>query len=184
MGTELTRQRDELNQELNMLKDALKDATEELKENYQLKFGEEINLEILDGLEPTHKLKELKKEFAKEEKESIRKIEEAKKQMNSTKQKLLELKRENTNIINKITGLGNQQMSLNKTLDSTNKQIFKEKDDDKRHDVHKFRKNLKEIVKLLAKEIDDLRNEIALFKQKGGHIYALVNTTKKIEMNL
>ena len=47
--TELTRQRDELNQELNMLKDALKDATEELKENYQLKFGEEINLEILDG---------------------------------------------------------------------------------------------------------------------------------------
>jgi len=109
--TELTRQRDELNQELNMLKDALKDATEELKENYQLKFGEEINLEILDGLEETHKLKELKKEFAKEEKESIRKIEEAKKQMNSTKQKLLELKRENTNIINKITGLGNQQMS-------------------------------------------------------------------------
>jgi len=84
----LNQERDDLNKELQMLKDALKDSTEELKENYQLKFGEEINLEILDGLEPTHKLKELKKEFHKEEKETIRKIEEAKKQMNATKQRL------------------------------------------------------------------------------------------------
>lgn len=43
---ELNREREDLNQELQMLKEALKDATEELKENYQLKFGEEINLEI------------------------------------------------------------------------------------------------------------------------------------------
>lgn len=181
---ELHRERDELNQELQMLKEAWIEADNELKENYQLKFGKVIQLEILDGMEATHKLKELRKEYAKEEKESIKKVEEAKKQMLNTKQKLLELKRENTNIINKITGLGNRQLSLTKTLDSTNKQIFREEKDDKRHDVHKYRKNLKEIVKLLAKEIDDLRNEIALFKQKGGHIYALVNTTKKIEMNL
>ena len=42
----------------------------------------------------------------------------------STKKKLLEAKKENTKIINNITKLGQNQMILNKKLDSTNNQLF------------------------------------------------------------
>ena len=44
--------------------------------------------------------------------------------MIATKKHLLELKQENTDIITKITKLGNKQLELNKNLDSTNKNIF------------------------------------------------------------
>jgi hypothetical protein len=50
---------------------------------------------------------------------------------------LLENKRENTKIITEITDLGERQMDLNKKLDSTNKQLFRADDEDKKNDLDK-----------------------------------------------
>lgn len=72
-------------------------------------------------------------------------------------------------------------MKLNKKLDSSNKQLFKEDNEDKKNknDLEKEIQNLKDLVKFLAKEIDDLKTEIELFKRKGGHIYTMVTSNKK-----
>lgn len=72
-------------------------------------------------------------------------------------------------------------MKLNKKLDSSNKQLFKEDNEDKKNknDLEKERQNLRDLVKFLAKEIDDLKTEIGLFKRKGGHIYTMVTSNKK-----
>jgi hypothetical protein len=89
-----------------------------------LKFGDLIDLKILDALEPTKQVLEMRQKFKHEERESIKKVENSMNSLMGTKKRLLEAKRENTKIINKIQQLGKQQMDLNKQLDSTNKNLF------------------------------------------------------------
>jgi hypothetical protein len=67
---------------------------------------------------------EMRQKFKHEERESIKKVENSMQSLMMTKKRLLEAKRENTKIINKIQQLGKQQMDLNKQLDSTNKNLF------------------------------------------------------------
>jgi hypothetical protein len=75
--------------------------------------------------------------------------------------------------------LGNKETELKKKLDSTNKQLFKNYDVSKKDELEKERQNLKDLIKFLSKEIEDLKTEIGLFKRKGGHIYTMVTSNKK-----
>jgi len=70
-------------------------------------------------------------------------------------------------------------MKLSKNLDSAGAQIFKEENEEKKDNLAKDKGHLIELCKFLSKEIEDLRNEISLFKRKGGHIYTMVTTNKK-----
>ena len=65
----------------------------------------------------------MEKEFTKEEKLSVKKLEEANHKLKKTKQELLEYKKQNTLIIKHITDEGNKQLRLDKDLDSTNNNI-------------------------------------------------------------
>lgn len=67
-----------------------------------LKFGDLIDLKILDALEPTKQVLEMRQKFKHEERESIKKVEFAMQSLMSTKKRLLDAKRENTKIINRI----------------------------------------------------------------------------------
>jgi predicted ribosome quality control (RQC) complex YloA/Tae2 family protein len=74
---------------------------------------------------------------------------------------------------------------LNKQLDSTNKQIFDEHEDDKdklavQQQKLKFRAQLEK----QTKEIDILKTEINLYKKKGGHIYTKVTTNRRVAHHL
>lgn len=66
---------------------------------------------------------------------------------------MLEAKRQNTRVITDITDLGNKESELKKTLDSTNKQLFKNYDVSKKDELEKERQNLKDLIKFLSKEI-------------------------------
>ena len=145
-----------------------------------LKFGDVIDFSVLDSLVPTKEVVQKRGDFAKEEKEAEKRVEEAKNRFLQTKKRLFEEKKENTKILNKITALGERQMKLDKNLDSTNKQIFvdyinitelillqKEDNEDRKTNLAKEESHLVELVRFLAKEIEDLKTEIALFKKKG-----------------
>lgn len=112
-----------LEREKQVLNRAHKEALAECEEIYQLKFGHRIPQEILDGFEKTPKLEALEKEFKKEEKLSIKKIEESGQQLKETKAELLRIKKQNTEIIKNITEKGNEQLQLDKNLDTTNSNI-------------------------------------------------------------
>lgn len=146
-----------------------------------LKFGDVIDLKILDALEPTKAVLDQREKFKEEEKASILRVEKAKQQLQERKNVLLQAKKENTSIISSITKLGSDLMKLSKKLDSTNKQLFKEENEDKKNkqDLEKERQNYKDLVRFLSKEIEDLKTEIGLFKRKGGHIYTMVTSSKK-----
>ena len=46
---------------------------------------------------------------------------------------------------------------MKKKLDSTNKQLFKNYDASKKDELDKERQNLKDLIKFLSKEIEDLK---------------------------
>jgi len=73
-----------------------------------LKFGDIIDLKILDALEPTKQVIDMRDAFKQEEKEAVKKIEAAKRNLQVQKNHLLETKKDNTKIINNITKLGKQ----------------------------------------------------------------------------
>lgn len=61
-------------------------------------------------------------------------------------------------------------MDLSKKLTSGNKQLFKGDNKEKRSDMDSDRQSLEDLVKFLGKEIEDLKNEIGLYKKKGKNI--------------
>ncbi|CAD8122108.1 unnamed protein product [Paramecium sonneborni] len=157
----------------------IEDLNKKYEEKHMLKFGDIIDLKILDALEPTKAVLDMRSQFNQEEKEAQRKVSRAKEELSKVKQQLLEVKRENTKIFTNITKLGKQQMDLSKKLTSGNKQLFKGDNKEKRSDMDSDRQSLEDLVKFLGKEIEDLKNEIGLYKKKGGHIYTSITQTNQ-----
>ena len=106
------------------LKKEKAEADKAYEEEHMLRFGDVMNLEVLDSLVPTKEVLAAREAFKKEEKEAEKRVEEAKAKFLAVKKKLLEEKKENTRILKKITSLGETQMRLNKNLDSTNQNLF------------------------------------------------------------
>lgn len=83
---------------------------EELNKKYEekhiLKFGDLIDLKVLDALQPTKQVLETREKFKEEERQAILRVEKAKQSLMVKKQELLEAKRKNTQIIERITDLG------------------------------------------------------------------------------
>ena len=76
--------------------------------------------------------------------------------------------------------MGNDQLSLNKALDSTNKQIFDNENEEEKKKDQMEKDILKQQLENQAKEIDILKTEINLYKKKGGHIYTKVTTNRRV----
>lgn len=117
--------------------------------------------------------------LVEEEKKASKAIEKVEKELKKSKKVLKAKKKENTRIIEQITELGNKSLELRKDLDSSNKSIFKEKNEEKRTNLSKDKRNLKELVGFFEQEIENLRYEIGLFKRKGGHLYTQFTSNKK-----
>jgi len=164
--SELYVSQDALVKNLNILRTCRKQGKDELDENFKLKFGQYVNLEILISLKETKRLKELKREYREVDKAANKRIDDARVSLSKTQEELVDLKRKNTDILKRITWLGNAQIKLNKTLDNTNKQIFKDEKDLEGEHTRNNKKDLIGVIKLLNTELDALKGEITALKQK------------------
>lgn len=176
---QLKKNKEWLDEELKVLKDSLKQSEEELNKNFKIKFGQKIDLEILDTLKETQKVKDLKKEYKFEEKFCEKKIKEAEDSLSNYNKTLMKLKRENTTIIQKLTNLGKTQLRLNKILDSTNKQVFKEKQGDEKENFSKYKQDIKNIIQSLKKELNQLHKEVNQLEVKDTTIFPHINLQNK-----
>ena len=86
----------------------------------------------------------------------------------------------NTNLLDLIKQQGSKQLQLNKQLDSTNKQIFDNEDEEAKRNIQMKRDNFRDQLASHTKEIDILKTEINLYKKKGGHIYTKVTTNRRV----
>ena len=69
---------------------------------------------------------------------------------------------------------------MNRKLDSTNKQIFVDEDNEEKRKIQQKKELFKAQLESQAKEIDILKTEINLYKRKGGHIYTKVTTNRRV----
>jgi hypothetical protein len=86
----------------------------------------------------------------------------------------------NTNLLDMIKQLGAKQLQLNRQLDSTNKQIFDNEDEEEKRNIQMKKDIFRAQLDSQTKEIDILKTEINLYKKKGGHIYTKVTTNRRV----
>ena len=83
-------------------------------------------------------------------------------------------------MLNLIRQLGEEQLNLNKQLDSTGQAIFVDEDNEEKRKLQHDKERFKDKLERQAKEIDILKTEINLYKRKGGHIYTKVTTNRRV----
>ncbi len=145
-----------------------------------LRFGDIVDLDNLEVSGPSQLVLDLQNKFHKKEKNCIKMIEDAESEFEKTQRELTGSIKCNTNLLNLIRQLGEEQLDLNKKLDSTNKAIFENEDDEEKKNLIHEKQKLKELLELQGKEIETLKTEINLYKRKGGHIYTKVTTNRRV----
>jgi hypothetical protein len=152
----------------------------EYNERQMLRFGNLVDLDNLEVSGPSAIVLDLQNKFHKTEKKCIHMIEEADGELEKTQRDLTQSIKNNTNLLNLIRQLGEEQLDLNRKLDSTNKAIFVDEDDEVKKNLLEEKEKLKKLLELQAKEIETLKTEINLYKKKGGHIYTKVTTNRRV----
>lgn len=97
-----------------------------------LRFGNLVDLDSLEVSGPSHIVLELQNKFLKTEKRCHKDKEDAEADFEATQKELTKCVNRNTGLLNLIRSLGEEQLDLNRKLDSTNKQIFVDEDNEER----------------------------------------------------
>ncbi len=163
----------------------LEEKIREYRERQMLRFGNIVDLDSLEVSGPSAQVLELQNRFSKMEHKCNTAKETAEAGLAQTQRELTEAIKRNTALLDMIKQQGAKTTELDKQLDSTNKQIFDEHEDDKdklaiQQQKLKFRAQLEK----QTKEIDILKTEIILYKKKGGHIYTRVTTNRRVAHHL
>ena len=152
----------------------------EYNERQMLRFGNLVDLDNLEISGPSNVVLELQNKFYKTEKKCIKSIEDSDAELENTQRDLTGAIKNNTNLLNLIRQLGEEQLDLNRKLDSTNKAIFVDEDDEDKKTMLQEKQKLKQLLELQGREIETLKTEINLYKKKGGHIYTKVTTNRRV----
>lgn len=76
--------------------------------------------------------------------------------------------------------MGKEQIDHNNNLDQTKQAIHEDENANERRNLLAEKQKLKEVLVMQAKEIENLKSEINLYKRKGGHIYTKVTTDRRV----
>ena len=145
-----------------------------------LRFGNIVDLDSLEDSGPSQVVLDLQNKFQKMENRCNRKKEEAEADLAATQRELTSAITMNTNLLDMIKQLGAKQLQLNRQLDSTNKQIFDNEDEEEKRNIQMKKDIFRAQLESQTKEIDILKTEINLYKKKGGHIYTKVTTNRRV----
>jgi hypothetical protein len=137
-----------------------------------LRFGQLINMELLDqGNAGAGKAEEANQKIAEQEAKNEREIRGMEVKSRGLKETLLQATQENTELLSAIADLSGRQFHLEKELNSGSSGVnVNDAGPAIRSEVEE-RNRLVGLVKLQAKEIDALKAEINLLRRKTGHVY-------------
>lgn len=152
----------------------------EYNERQMLRFGNLVDLDNLEVSGPSAQVMELQNKFQKTEKKCIKMIEDAESEFDNTQRELTSQMKNNTNLLNLIRTLGEEELHLDKQLNDSNKAIFVDEDDEKKRHIMEEKLRIKKLLEIQAKEIETFKTEINMYKRKGGHIYTKVTTNRRV----
>ena len=137
------------------------------KDVAMLKFGQIIDLDVLDRLGTNKGSEDLKETLKKQEAQQNRELKDWDRKIEDSVQKLASLTHENTFHLNQISELTAKQKMLEKKISSTKSNLFTNPAEIKRKE-NAERDHLVQIVNSQAREIQQLKGEINLLRRKGG----------------
>ena len=107
----------------------------EYRERQMLRFGNIVDLDSLEVSGPSQVVLDLQNKFHKMEQRCNLKKEEAEADLASTQRELTQAITRNTNLLDMIKVLGKNQLTLNRQLDSNNKNIFDNEDEEEKRNI-------------------------------------------------
>lgn len=137
------------------------------KDVAMLKFGQIIDLDVLDRLGTNKGSEDLKETLKKQEAQQNRELKDWDRKIEVAVQRLASLTHENTFHLNQISELTAKQKMLEKKISSTKSNLFTNPAEIKRKE-NAERDHLVQIVNSQAREIQQLKGEINLLRRKGG----------------
>ena len=136
-----------------------------------LKFGQIIDLNILEKVGVDEGASELRSKLKSLEQTSVHKVNEWDAKIEEGKNELARITEQNTRWLDKVAKLTKAQYDLEDTLNNTTKNVHVADSSplDDQSDLE--RRQLLELVQLQEREIDGLKAEVHLLRRKGGHVY-------------
>uniref|UniRef100_A0A061QH80 Wd repeat-containing protein 52 n=2 Tax=Tetraselmis sp. GSL018 TaxID=582737 RepID=A0A061QH80_9CHLO len=135
-----------------------------------LKFGQEIDLELLDRLGTTRGAEELQEQLKTQEVSFAKELQEWDKKIEEAQDKMVSLTSENTQLLQTVTNLSKKQKSLETRLSNTQGNLFNDPISKRREEIAE-RDRLVQEVNAQAKEINSLKAQIAVLRRKDTSMY-------------
>lgn len=138
-----------------------------------LKFGQLVDIEVLDKACDTTKLNDLQAKVRVKEIDAEREVMRVKQTQQDLKREILHATEQNTMLLSQLAALNERQVALEKELNQANiAQSVLHDDSEKLDDEMRERNKLVKLVKLQAREMEALKQEIGLLRGKDGKVYA------------
>ena len=134
-----------------------------------LKFGQLIDLDLLDKMGVNKTTEDLKENLLGQEKQFIRDIAQWNKKIEQAKRELAEYTQENTNYLNSLAELTASQRQLDLKLHSTQNELFTNPAAQRKKEIA-ARDHLIDVINMQAQQIDALKQEINLLRHKSGKL--------------
>jgi len=138
-----------------------------------LKFGQEVDLDVLEKMGVNKTAEELREQLKQLEKKNSKELRAWQKQIDQAAGELAGVTKQNTEKLERVADLTAAQHRLEKELNSTQSRMVAEVGPSKEK-VKAEREQLVSLVKLQAREMEALKAEINMLRRKGGHVYTPV----------
>ncbi|GLC74134.1 Cilia- and flagella-associated protein 44 [Pleodorina starrii] len=135
-----------------------------------LKFGQVIDLELLDKVSSSRGTEDLKEELRKQELQYARELAEWDAKIAARMDELVVLTRENTACLNAVSELTAAQRKLETGLTATRKGLFSDPVQQRKAEVEE-RDALVQLVNAQAQEIDRLKTQLVALRRKDTSMY-------------
>ncbi|KAG8345734.1 hypothetical protein ERJ75_001004600 [Trypanosoma vivax] len=145
---------------------------EKIYEAMLLKFGQIVNLELLESSCGSREVEQLKERLRIEELTWEKEIQKREKKISLLREKLQDSFEQNTDLLH---GIGDQESERQEIRNSFTRAT--QKAVSKMHNAanvatEEDRNNLRLLISAQQKEIESLQREVAMLRSKGGHVYA------------
>ncbi|QDZ25480.1 hypothetical protein HOP50_17g80200 [Chloropicon primus] len=134
-----------------------------------LKFGQLIDLDLLDKMGVNKTTEDLKANLLRQEKQFIHDLAQWNKRIEGAKRELADFTQENTNYLNMLADLTSSQRQIDLKLHSTQNELFTNPAAQRKKEIA-ARDHLIEVINVQAQQIDALKHEINLLRHKSGKL--------------
>lgn len=166
----------------NKEKQGVQAKIEELEERNQdiqiLKFGQTVDLELLEKNTPNKYVRELEEKVQELEKNNMNTIKQWKRKVLNAQEILHHVTQENSSFMDQIVNMGYSQLQLDAALNTRIANVTVNDQEPTMELKELEHERIKDLLTLQTKEIATLQSEINIFRKKGGHIYTTVTANR------